>query len=141
MIRDLFRFNAELEEIAADPSDPRGDRSLLGLLRDGGYSEYFTHRLIGPQASAVWSAQPEDLDRFPIRFMAQFFANHGMLDLRNRPVWMTIEGGSRTYVDGHPTSKVESVSVGVFSSIPTIVPSLSMNSMSSGMHVLCIQNE
>lgn len=99
MIRDLFRFNRELEEIAADPSDPRGDRSLLAMLRDDGYSEYFAQRLIVPQASAVWSAEPEQLDAFPVRFMAQFFANHGMLDLRNRPVWMTIEGGSRSYVD------------------------------------------
>ena len=99
MIRDLFRFNRELEEIAADPSDPRGEQSLLRRLRDGGYSEYFAQRLIVPQASAVWSAEPAQLDAFPIRFMARFFANHGMLDLRNRPVWMTIEGGSRSYVD------------------------------------------
>jgi predicted NAD/FAD-binding protein len=31
-------------------------------------------------------------------FLAQFFENHGMLTLRNRPRWSTISGGSASYV-------------------------------------------
>ncbi|WP_372789894.1 NAD(P)/FAD-dependent oxidoreductase [Paraconexibacter sp.] len=99
MIRDLLRFNRELTAIVADPTDARGDLSLLEFLARGGYSDSFRDRLIVPQASAVWSAEPEQLDAFPVRFMAQFFANHGMLSFRNRPTWMTIEGGSQRYVE------------------------------------------
>jgi predicted NAD/FAD-binding protein len=36
---------------------------------------------------------------FPASFLAEFFDNHGMLGLRDRPRWHTIRGGSRTYVD------------------------------------------
>jgi len=99
MIRELLRFNRELAALVADPTDPRGDLSLPAYLADGGYSDFFRDRLIVPQASAVWSAEPDQLDAFPVRFMAQFFANHGMLSFKNRPTWMTIEGGSQRYVE------------------------------------------
>ncbi len=52
-----------------------------------------------PQASAVWSADPHQMWSFPARFMAEFFANHGMLGLRDRPQWRTIRGGSARYVE------------------------------------------
>jgi predicted NAD/FAD-binding protein len=35
---------------------------------------------------------------FPARFLAEFFDNHGMLGLRGRPRWRTIQGGSARYV-------------------------------------------
>jgi len=98
MIRELLKFNKDLAGIVADPTDARGSLSLLAFLRSEGYSDFFRDRLIAPQASAVWSAEPDQLDAFPIRFMAQFFANHGMLSFKNRPTWMTIAGGSQTYV-------------------------------------------
>jgi predicted NAD/FAD-binding protein len=31
--------------------------------------------------------------------MAEFFGNHGMYSLRDRPQWRTVEGGSSTYVE------------------------------------------
>ncbi len=41
--------------------------------------------LIVPQAAAVWSADPRQMWTFPARFLAEFFDNHGMLGLRDRP--------------------------------------------------------
>jgi predicted NAD/FAD-binding protein len=35
---------------------------------------------------------------FPVRFLAEFFANHGMLGFRDRPQWQTVVGGSQRYV-------------------------------------------
>ena len=49
------------------------------------FSRAFVERLIVPQASAVWSADPEQMWTFPARFLVEFFANHGMLGLRDRP--------------------------------------------------------
>ena len=36
---------------------------------------------------------------FPVRFLAEFFANHGMLGFRDRPRWSTVAGGSARYVE------------------------------------------
>ena len=59
----------------------------------------FIDRLIVPQASAVWSADPRQMWTFPARFLVEFFDNHGMLSFRGRPRWRTISGGSARYVD------------------------------------------
>ena len=95
MVADLVRFNREARTLLASREDP----SLRGWLEDRGYSRAFVERLIVPQAAAVWSADPEQMWRFPARFLAEFFDNHGMLGLTNRPRWRTIRGGSRRYVE------------------------------------------
>ena len=68
----------------------REDPSLRGWLEDRGYSRAFVERLIVPQAAAVWSADPEQMWRFPARFLAEFFDNHGMLGFAGRPRWRTV---------------------------------------------------
>jgi predicted NAD/FAD-binding protein len=96
MIADLIRFNREMRALLA--TDAPGP-SLGEYLDDGGYGEWFVHRLIVPQASAVWSADPAGMWAFPVRFLAEFFRNHGMLGFKDRPQWQTIIGGSARYVD------------------------------------------
>lgn len=95
MVLEYRRFNADARALLASDADP----SLRGWLTELGYSEHFIERLLVPQASAVWSADPEQMWSFPARFLVQFFANHGMLSLRDRPTWRTIPGGSRRYVE------------------------------------------
>jgi len=97
MIADLRRFNREARALLEAP--PAQTPSLQEFLRAGGYSDWFVHRLIVPQASAVWSADPAQMWSFPAGFLARFFDNHGMLGLRDRPQWRTVVGGSRRYVD------------------------------------------
>src|ERR1700733_1875962 len=70
--------------------------SLGAWLEQEGFSRLFIDRLIVPQASAVWSADPGQMWAFPASFMAEFFDNHGMYSLRDRPHWRTVEGGSST---------------------------------------------
>ena len=76
----------------------RARRSGTGWT-SGDYSRPFVERLIVPQASAVWSADPRQMWTFPARFLVEFFANHGMLGFAKRPQWRTVVGGSRSYVD------------------------------------------
>ncbi len=95
MLRDLVRFNREARALIQ--SNGNGP-SLRRFLADGGYSEYFVERLMVPQASAVWSADPAQLWSFPASFLAEFFENHGVLQLTGRPRWRTVVGGSWTYV-------------------------------------------
>ena len=96
MIVDLLRFNKVLAKILEDDVDE--DRSLRAFVAEGGYSQWFIDRLIVPQASAVWSADPASMWDFPVRFLAEFFQNHGMLGFRDRPHWQTVVGGSQAYV-------------------------------------------
>jgi len=97
MVADLRRFNRALRGVLANPQAE--SRSLAQFVRDGGYSSWFVERLIVPQASAVWSADPAAMWSFPVVFLAEFFANHGMLGFRDRPTWQTVAGGSRRYVE------------------------------------------
>jgi predicted NAD/FAD-binding protein len=97
MIKDLVEFNRALGKLLSE--DRAEDRSLRAFVEDGGYSRWFIERLIVPQASAVWSADPAGMWDFPVRFLAEFFQNHGMLGFRDRPQWQTVAGGSRRYVE------------------------------------------
>ena len=96
MLADLVRFNREARRLLDDDGSGPSLREFLAV---GGYSEYFIERLIVPQAAAVWSADPQQMWSFPASFLARFFDNHGVLQLRNRPRWRTVRGGSRRYVE------------------------------------------
>ena len=95
MVADLVRFNREARELLGSEEDP----SLREWLAERRYSRDFVERLIVPQASAVWSADPAQMWSFPARFLVEFFDNHGMLGFRGRPRWRTITGGSRRYIE------------------------------------------
>jgi predicted NAD/FAD-binding protein len=96
MIADLLRFNRELRDLLQHEET---GQSLQAFLSEHRFSHDFIERLIIPQASAVWSADPRQLSSFPVRFLAEFFANHGMLGWRDRPRWATVVGGSARYVE------------------------------------------
>ena len=97
MIADLVRFNREARSLLE--LSPDEGPSLREFLSAGGYGDWFTERLIVPQAAAVWSADPAQLWSFPASFLARFFHDHGMLGFRQRPQWRTVTGGSRRYVE------------------------------------------
>jgi uncharacterized protein len=96
MLLDLRRFNTAAGRLLTEPGD---NPSLARWLELQGFSQPFVERLIVPQASAVWSADPRQMWSFPARFLAEFFDHHGMLSLHGRPRWRTISGGSARYVE------------------------------------------
>jgi predicted NAD/FAD-binding protein len=97
MVAEIPRFQREARALLEDAA--LDGQSLGDWLEERRYSAAFIERLIVPQASAVWSADPREMWRFPARFLARFFHNHGMLGLRDRPRWRTVAGGSQRYVD------------------------------------------
>ncbi|MDQ6810747.1 MAG: FAD-dependent oxidoreductase, partial [Actinomycetota bacterium] len=96
MVADLLRFNREARALLASPG---AGPSLAHWLEEQAFSSAFVQRLIVPQASAVWSADPRQMWSLPARFLAEFFDNHGMLALSGRPRWRTVAGGSAQYVE------------------------------------------
>lgn len=96
MVRDILRFNREARSMLQD-----GDlnMSLAEFLAYGGYSRDFIEHYLIPMGAAIWSAEPEMMERMPANFFIRFFDNHGLLSIKNRPVWRVIKGGSRQYVN------------------------------------------
>ena len=98
MIRDILKFNREaIRDL--DNGDISQDATLGEYLRANRYGEAFVYQYILPMGCAIWSASTERMIDFPLRFFVQFFKNHGLLSVNNRPQWRVIKGGSRSYLD------------------------------------------
>lgn len=97
MLRDIVRFNRQaVEDLESDRLDP--GMSLGEYLHRGKYSQAFIEQYLLPMGSAIWSADVPVMLEFPLQFFVRFFSNHGLLNVRNRPQWRVIEGGSREYL-------------------------------------------
>jgi uncharacterized protein len=96
MLRDILTFNRKSVE------DHTAGR-LAGL----SLGEYFAKRrfaprlltdYLAPMGAAIWSAPATEMLDFPAENFVAFFSNHRLLQY-DRPVWRTVKGGSRSYVD------------------------------------------
>ena len=95
MVRDILRFN---DEAIKDVAQIDETQTLGDYLTVKGYRYEFVDHYLVPMAAAIWSAEPVSILDMPVKFLVRFFANHGLLQLRDRPVWRVIKGGSREYV-------------------------------------------
>lgn len=97
MLRDLLRFYRHAPELL---DHPNADRITLGDYLDfGGYGEAFARDHLLPMGAAIWSCSTESMREFPVNSFIRFFVNHGLLELKERPQWWTVDGGSRDYVN------------------------------------------
>ena len=95
MVNDILRFNRESRNM----SDADRLLDTGAYLDKHRYSQEFCARYLLPMAAAIWSTGTGSITEFPIEALVRFFDHHGLLDLRDRPQWRVIEGGSKTYVN------------------------------------------
>lgn len=95
MIADILRFRSTGLELL----DRDIEVSLGAMLDAADFGPGFRDDYIIPMAAAIWSARPDQILDFPARSFLQFFKNHGLIQLTDRPQWRTVTGGSRTYVE------------------------------------------
>ena len=95
MIWDIFRFRRESQELLKSDDYTL---TLEDFLAQKGFSKLFVEHFIIPMGEAIWSADPVKFNEFPALYFAQFFKNHGFLNVRNQPQWQVIKGGSKQYV-------------------------------------------
>jgi len=95
MLWDAMRFKRDSEALLE--SDDYG-LTLAEFLTGKGYSQAFVQHFIIPMGEAVWSTDPVKFNEFPARYFAQFFKNHGFLNVKDQPQWLTIKGRSRQYI-------------------------------------------
>ncbi len=101
MLFDIVRFNKDAKTALNDETSLDG--TLGEFISSRGYGTRFRDKYIIPMGAAIWSAPEDVMLAFPLRFFLQFFNNHGLLNVENRPQWRVITGGSRSYVE--PLSK------------------------------------
>ncbi len=96
MITDILRFNRRaVEDLNAERL---GEQTLGEYLRKGKYSLGFMNHYLIPMGAAIWSTDCKRMLDFPALTFVRFFFNHGLLALKGRPNWMSVPGGSQSYV-------------------------------------------
>ena len=61
-------------------------------------SKYFINYHIIPMVAAIWSMPFSKARDIPLELFLNFFNNHGLFKLKNRPQWYTVTNRSRNYV-------------------------------------------
>ena len=73
--------------------------TLGEYLKEIKISDYFINYHIIPMISAIWSMPTYEATQIPLSFFLNFFKNHGLFKIKNRPQWYTVGNRSKTYVD------------------------------------------
>jgi predicted NAD/FAD-binding protein len=96
MVRDILRFNKQATDLALSGQMPQ---MPLGYFLDlHGYSAQFRSWYLLPMAACIWSCPSDQMLAFPVATFIRFCHNHGLLQVKDRPQWRTVKGGSRNYV-------------------------------------------
>lgn len=96
MLREILRFHREAPALLAET----GAEITLGeFLAARGFGGRFVADYLVPMGASIWSTDPVRMVDFPARFFVRFLHNHGMLTVKDRPIWRVIRGGSARYVE------------------------------------------
>ena len=95
MLKELLRFYRE----APHDTARIGEISLAEYLDAKGYGAAFREDHLYPMAAAIWSTPALEVGSYPAAAFIRFCENHGLLKLAGRPIWRTVDGGSRKYVE------------------------------------------
>lgn len=95
MLGDILRFNREATALAQ--SQDSSAQSLGEFLVAGRYGRAFRDWYLLPMAGAIWSCPTATMLQYPARTFFRFCANHGLLQVSDRPQWRTVNGGARSY--------------------------------------------
>ncbi|MDP2562153.1 NAD(P)/FAD-dependent oxidoreductase [Psychrobium sp. 1_MG-2023] len=97
LVKEILRFNKACKAIFSQNSY-KVDYTLGAFLKDNGFSDFFAEHYILPMGAAIWSSSLTEMEGFEFRFFVQFFHNHGLLNIADRPQWYVIPQGSRSYL-------------------------------------------
>jgi predicted NAD/FAD-binding protein len=96
MLRDILAFNRQsIEDFKAGQLS---GMSLGEYFRCRKYAPRLLTDYLAPMGAAIWSTPTRDMLDFPTENFVAFFSNHRLLQY-DRPVWRTVQGGSRNYVE------------------------------------------
>lgn len=97
LVRDILRFNRTARDALSDPESSR--TTLDEFIGRHGFGAWLRDCYLLPMVAAIWSCSIKQAGDFPLAFFLRFFLHHGLLDIKNRPQWYVLEGGSHSYVE------------------------------------------
>ena len=95
MVKEIFSFYKIAENL--NPEDFM-QQTLGEFLKSKKMSDYFIKFHIIPMVSAIWSTPTDLAYEMPMSLFINFFKNHGLFKIKNRPQWYTVSGRSKIYV-------------------------------------------
>ena len=96
MLKDIIFFYKIAEKINENEYQ---DQTLGDFLKSKKMSNYFINFHIIPMVTAIWSMPPDLAQKMPMSLFLNFFKNHGLFKIKNRPEWYTVTGRSKVYVN------------------------------------------
>jgi predicted NAD/FAD-binding protein len=96
LLLDFRRFFAEANATLGRP--PEFETPLAEWTGERKLSPEFVRHFLAPMTAAIWSTATAEVGDFPVGELFSFYANHGLLAAKGRPLWRTVTGGSRSYV-------------------------------------------
>jgi predicted NAD/FAD-binding protein len=97
MLMEIRRFYKEAPEIFT--AEQTQFITLGDFLEKGGYSRELIDNHLLPMGAAIWSTPASDMMNYPAETFIRFCQNHGLLQLKDRPEWRTVQQGSQQYVN------------------------------------------
>jgi uncharacterized protein len=99
LLKDILRFNRLATELAQREADGHLWMPLAGFLKSHGFGPDFQHWYLLPMLGCIWSCPTDQMLQFPVATMVRFCHNHGLIQVNDRPQWLTVRGGARNYVE------------------------------------------
>lgn len=96
MVRDILRFYREAPDLVKN--ETIANMTLGEFLKKYNYSQSFQRDHLLPMGAAIWSTPIDTMLDYPFEAFIRFCDNHGLLQIKDRPQWRTVVGGSREYV-------------------------------------------
>jgi len=95
MIKEILKFYKNAPLLL---NNNTSKETLGNYLERSKLSKYFIEFHIIPMVAAIWSMPFSKAKELPLNLFLQFFINHGLFKLKNRPQWYTVTNRSRSYV-------------------------------------------
>lgn len=101
MLSEIRKFKQHVVDyLENNENNPDIDvnQTLGHFIQSHGYSQQFQNCYLIPMCASIWSCSSNKVMDFSANSVLSFCLNHYLLQIFNRPQWLTVKGRSHTYV-------------------------------------------